>query len=298
MASQTQAEEAGGGRQKADMLSRYRAGMVLSGVGDAMGYRSGDWEFNFVGADIHKELKSLGGIKKLKIKLPAWPVSDDTVLHLASARALLSGKPIGDKLFIEFAAEYRKGNLDMKGRAPGGTTQGSIHQFKLHIPDGYIIPYNKRGGGCGAAMRAMCIGLRYPKPDQLQDLIAVSVEAGRMTHNCPTGYLGSFAAALFTAYAIQEVPVLNWGSQLMLNLPKVLDYVRSVGRDVKENEAQWPYFTEKWQAYLKERGIDSEEPERVTFPEKYGVVERDAFYKSVSFKGWGGASGHDAPMIA
>lgn len=52
----------------ADMPSRYKAAMVLSGVGDAMGYRSGDWEFNFVGADIHKELKQLGGIGKLHMK--------------------------------------------------------------------------------------------------------------------------------------------------------------------------------------------------------------------------------------
>ena len=35
-----------------------------------------------------------------------------------------------------------------------------------------------------------------------------------------------------------------------------------------------------------------------TFPEMYGVVERDRFYKSCSFAGTGGASGHDAPMIA
>ena len=28
------------------------------------------------------------------------------------------------------------------------------------------------------------------------------------------------------------------------------------------------------------------------------VVERDKFYKSLSFSGTGGASGHDAPMIA
>lgn len=35
-----------------------------------------------------------------------------------------------------------------------------------------------------------------------------------------------------------------------------------------------------------------------SFPKKYGVKERDEFYKSVSFSGWGGASGHDAPMIA
>ena len=34
------------------------------------------------------------------------------------------------------------------------------------------------------------------------------------------------------------------------------------------------------------------------FPVPYPVKERDVFYKSLSFDGWGGASGHDAPMIA
>lgn len=35
-----------------------------------------------------------------------------------------------------------------------------------------------------------------------------------------------------------------------------------------------------------------------TFPAKYGVEERDSFYTSLSHSGWGGSSGHDAPMIA
>lgn len=34
------------------------------------------------------------------------------------------------------------------------------------------------------------------------------------------------------------------------------------------------------------------------FPDVYGIQEREEFYKSLSFQGTGGASGHDAPMIA
>lgn len=57
------------------------------------------------------------------------------------------------------------------------------------------------------------------------------------------------------------------------------------------------YFEEQWKKYLAERGIsDGISPPK--FPPKYGVEERDSFYTSLSYSGWGGSSGHDAPMIA
>lgn len=57
------------------------------------------------------------------------------------------------------------------------------------------------------------------------------------------------------------------------------------------------YFEEHWKKYLEERGI-SDGVSSPTFPPKYGVEERDSFYTSLSYSGWGGSSGHDAPMIA
>lgn len=73
----------------ASLKEKYIASMVLSGVGDAMGFKQGDWEFCHSGITIHEEAEKLGGIEKLKIKLPDWPVSDDTVLHLATAESYM-----------------------------------------------------------------------------------------------------------------------------------------------------------------------------------------------------------------
>ncbi|CAH1276735.1 ADPRH [Branchiostoma lanceolatum] len=66
-------------------VDHYRSAMVLSGVGDALGYKNGDWEFCHSGPAILKELDKMGGLDKVKVKCPDWMVSDDTVMHLATA---------------------------------------------------------------------------------------------------------------------------------------------------------------------------------------------------------------------
>lgn len=283
---------------------RYEASMVLSGVGDAMGYKNGEWEFNFDGTSIHEQLEQLGGINKLKIKLNGWKVSDDTVLNLATAEGLVAKSCVDDDdeiLFSEIAHRYKWIVVrDMAGRAPGGTTMASCSQLRPQQPNGYRIPFNIRGGGCGAAMRSMCIGLRYPNIDDercLQKLIKISIETGRMTHHHPTGYLGSLASALFTALAINKVPLRKWGSLLIEVLEKAFAYIESSGYHVEENVKAWDYFKTSWVKYLEVRCITNgnDEPK---FPDVYGVKERDEFYKSLAFRNWAGSSGHDAPMIA
>ncbi|XP_062859315.1 ADP-ribosylhydrolase ARH1-like isoform X2 [Trichomycterus rosablanca] len=275
-------------------LQDYKAGMLLSGVGDAIGFK---WEFNYSGPLIHKSVQKLGGVKNITAKLPDWPVSDDTVLHLATAEALATGKE-EEELLKLVASYYIEGMKDMTGRAPGGSTISGVSHLKPDLPDGYRIPYNRSSGGCGAAIRSMCIGLRYPRPEQLPSLVAVAVESGRMTHTHPTGFLGGVASALFASYAIQRRPLTSWGLGLLQEAcPIAKKFVQSAGHAVTETERDWQYFIDKWQWYLDMRGLSSGTGPAL-FPDQYGPAERDEMYKVLSFSGWGGSSGHDAPMIA
>lgn len=279
--------------------------MVLGGVGDAIGFRNGKWEFLKDGPRIHAQLGELGGISALTVNRRDWRVSDDTVMHIATAEALVddweSMKDLEDKL----ARKYVACGKDMEGRAAGEKTMETLMMMEGIIPfEGTRItpvpwnqiPYDPKGGGCGGAMRAMCIGLRFPGEANRDRLVELSIESGRMTHNHPVGFLGAFASALFTAFAVEGLPLPKWGHGLLEHLPKAKEYLQGVGRDVEHYAEGIDYFEKAWMKYMEERGLfHSDVP---AFPARWGVVERDAFYKKLSFDGWGGSSGHDAVIIA
>ncbi|KAK5579364.1 hypothetical protein RB653_009046 [Dictyostelium firmibasis] len=296
-----------------------KSAMLLSAFGDACGYKNGLWEFEKSPSRIYREYEKLGGYENLKINEKDWRLSDDTIMHIATALAITRPTNTDNQSICkELATAYIRSMEDMGGRAPGAQTINSVSMmapcvgFKVYKWN--EIPFSDRAGGCGGSMRSMCIGLKYWSDEQLDTLIELSIESGRITHNNPVGFLGAFVSALFASYAIRSIPPKTWGLKLMTEaMPKVREYLEKTSNDTNRNmndyEKGWNYFWNSFKTYLKSRQIPStpEELKNATeknidypvFPTDYSDYNvREHFYQSISFSGWGGSSGHDSCIIA
>lgn len=188
-------------------------------LGDTIGYGNSDWEFNFgetnagpdyVNVFISKFI-ALGGINDLSIT--NWKASDDTILYFATLYVLSHPfndvNDFGNRLRNEYVNYLPK----IQNRFPGETTNSSLEIQKNIEWD--KLPYNSRAIGNGSAMRSGCIGIFYPGRHNRKMLISLAVESSRITHNSATAILGSVTAALFTAYALEKIPINLWPHKLL-----------------------------------------------------------------------------------
>ncbi|KAF7252534.1 DCN1-like protein 2 [Varanus komodoensis] len=216
-----------------DDFVEYARPVVTGGkrVGDALGYRNFTRENNALGAKIQGELKEIGGLQNLVMSSDKWPTSDNTLMHMATADALITDYWCLEDLYRELVKRYVDAIDKLSGRRSDPATIEACSQLK---PDNYLLawhtPFNEKGSGFGAATKAMCLGMKYWKPERLETLIEVSIEVGRMTHNHPTGFLGSLCTALFTSYAIQGKPLVQWGREMMKVVPMAEEYCKKTIR--------------------------------------------------------------------
>lgn len=247
-----------------DLLNKFEACMVLHSVGDTIGYKNGDWEFNKgnlkanhnMSNEILFEFIALGGINH--VNYDGWVASDDTVMHMATARALIKmkkSKHIIDELGPILANEYITSFDDMKGRSPGGSTTQSIDLLKSGTAWNDMPPASPgTGGGNGAAMRASCIGLVFK--DDLDKLIEVSIESARITHNSATGILGALAVSYIISLAINKVLFTTWGFKLLelLESGKIEKYLEQT-RGLKEYNRDKKFFISMWKKFIQGRFV-------------------------------------------
>lgn len=246
-----------------NLKTRFEASFILHALGDTIGFNNGKWEF--MRGDSSKvyekvnQFVSYGGINYIPQK--DWRISDDTILHIKTAQALLSDYNSINSLGITLRKKYIEAfdeflSEDLEKRYPGRTTLENLKKMKkLKWNE---LDYDFYYGGSGASMRSCCIGLAYYGEENRHKLIQVSIESSRITHNSATGYLGGMCSALFTAFAIENIDILDWPFKLIElfennTIPKI---VRELGRDVKEYFTDFRVFFGKWKRYVEEKFND------------------------------------------
>jgi ADP-ribosylarginine hydrolase len=212
-----------------DIHDRLKWIMLLHALGDTIGFKNGDWEFNYykkenlINPDFSNELIyefiHLGGVNGINLK--EWRVSDDTIFHIAIAKAMIKYKGEITRKFTIFLKyemtmalhemindEKKKDDIEKINRLYGNTTASSVRNFNDDY-DARNDQYNNNGGGNGAAMRNLVIGFCLSGEKNRDQLIDCSIITSQFTHNNPLGYLGGFTSALFTALAIEKVNIIK-----------------------------------------------------------------------------------------
>lgn len=240
---------------KYDIREKYICCFILGGIGDTFGYMNGLVEFNFgekkfsptMSLRIFYYLLENGGISG--IDMEGKIVSDDTIFHMATARGLLKSD-IYEGTIKEYITEIDEPGIEK--RAIGLTMKDSLEKIRDGM-DWKTLPYNENGGGNGAVMRMMCVGLAYHSKDQLDKLIEVSITLSKMTHNNPIGYLGGLVSAYVTSLAIQKVNIYHWLDHIigLLSNNKIDEFIKGKVSTNEYNKYlnEKTRYTDRWKIY-------------------------------------------------
>ncbi len=306
---------------------RYNAIMMLHALGDTIGFKNGDWEFNYHDRDklevldyvneMIYEFIDLGGVNGINLK--DWRISDDTFLHIAVGKSMLKyNGNVTDKLIKEIKSNLYEeavrmweeshgkyytnpGDKDPEKafeRYIGATTQHAISKFTDTF-DARYDDYDDYAGGNGAAMRAPCIGMCLRNEKNRDDLIELSIISSQLTHNNPIGYLAGFNVALFISLALENVPINEWGYIL-------LNYLRSEKLksflSLKDLNQSYDHntYTRYWQKYLDTKFDANKKPLRTR--SNSNPMYRIRYFHDNFFKGTGseqiGSSGYLCVIMA
>lgn len=244
-----------------ELNEKIKASIFFLSYFETLGYNNGQWEFNFgaskldnrnsaaiIWLNIMHNFFALGGFSNINIK--DWKSSDDTILAISTGIACLKGGKESDYIneFVSVLDDLKKDT-----RGSGFNTLNTL-DFIKRANSVNKLQYKESMGGNGAAMRTSTIGLIYHKEKDLDKLIENSILSSRITHNYSIGYLGGLITALFTSYAIRNIPVWEWIDELfkLYESNRIDDYMKKTNvfeQYLKEKDS----FFEKWYHYKEQR---------------------------------------------
>lgn len=166
------------------------------------------------------EFDSERNAERIDLRHPKRAISDDTVLTLAVAKAILEHRPYGEVIF-EFALAYPHSGF------------GGMFRRKW-IQERNPEPYNSFGNG--AAMRVSPVGWAF---NTIDDVLREAAASAACSHNHPQGIASAQAVALAVFLArkgqdkeiIREELETRFGYCLTEALPEVRQWAEVTGFD-------------------------------------------------------------------
>lgn len=307
--------------------------MFYAIIGDIIGFGNGTVEFNFNESmtvkssfDAKKysyftlrhiyDFISKGGYSQFEIK--NLIASDDSILALAVFDGVKSSLNKNSDVVIEEIKNklldyYHKDKLKDK-RYYGYRTIKSLERLINRNLDWQKFSYSDNAGGCGASIRSMPIGLFYNGKENRQKLMEISIQSSRITHNNPTGYLGGFSSALFTALAVEGIKPELWIDELLsfFSNGMITNYITKIIGDKFKNELKYhiqdidEFFYllmkyKEWRFQIKDNKWEFKSTKNNGKPiMKFLDVRNNLFYQYFNRPGYynPGSNGFDSVIIA
>lgn len=284
-----------------DLKLRYYSVMMLHALGDTIGFKNGDWEFNYYEDEKYLvldyvneliyEFIYLGGVNGINLK--GWHISDDTMLHIAVGKSMLHYDNMITDNFIKNLKKYlhKEAVLMWKdendkfiggvNRYIGVTTSENIAKFEQNT-DARYQEYDMNAGGNGAAMRSLVIGLCLYGENKRDELIKVSILSSQLTHNNALGYLAGFTSSLFTALAMEKKNIELWPHILLkfLRSDKLKSYLSAENEDQIYDHISYIRY---WQKYVDNKFDKNNKPIRTR--SSTNPMYRMKYYYDNFFKG-------------
>lgn len=231
---------------------KIEASLMFASYFETLGFKNGQWEFNFsiptkslstyinVLAFMNHNYMVLGGPHH--INLSNWIASDDTIMIIATCEAVIKGG--GENNYKDAYLKYYDLLLEAK-RFSGMNTMETLKLVKRGMTI-KTLPIKTEMGGNGASMRTGPIGIYWYK--NIEKVIEESICASRLTHNYYIGFLGGMVTALFTAFAMNNIPANEWCEELikLYNTKKIAKYYPSEHNldDLDDFMSYWKRYQE------------------------------------------------------
>lgn len=259
-------------------MNYIEKGIMLSALGDIVGFANGRIEFNgglifssekydnymTVGSDYSDDLVfrfiTNGGFTHHPRS--EWHVSDDTLMLLANCRGIIEEykKDKGNMTGLINSVKNQYISLidtkekldDFKNKYYGGNATIKSLLLLKEGRDYKTFKYDENSGGSGSTMRVGIIGALV----ETHLIIPVSIETTLLTHVNGTAILGAVTIALFASYASTKVNVHKWPFKLMevLNSTEIDDYINSSRPDIYEYYMKDKVkYINMWEDYIEDR---------------------------------------------